>query len=126
MRKLITIFAVALLWTTTESCTKSEEHHPNLMFTWDGKPYSFETQAVSYESCGVRNILIEAMYGERYFRIHVIGDQPTFWTTYSGVSYTARPFLLTIHREDSILRASFSGGLVRDGFINAKIIYRDY
>jgi len=138
-----------LLFSSMVSCIKDKEQLPDhatkLIFTMDGKNYSFDElyEAKQYWACGLHQYETEAMTRDnQFFKInltavdnllrgdYISGEEPTnmvartctFWYSGSGTSYTAKHFVITVTSyKDGILNARFEGGLITSGNINGEV-----
>lgn len=126
------------------ACTK-QETTPSMTLRLDGKQYHIPAVTATGENnCGNRTYTISGYHHERFFKLEFtdkdyllpgtfrMGATPTtergtatFWTTEGGVSYTARPFTVTVLTYDRhLLTARFEGGRITNGFVHTKISER--
>lgn len=135
--------AIAMLFLSIVcGCTKMSADP--LMFKMNGRLYSFSAAETAFaeSDCQGRVYQITACYGDAHFKINwtaaekltpgvflmgesatnAIPGTATFWYTNQGSSYTARPFTLTVHSySNRHVKASFTGGVVTDGYLNILI-----
>lgn len=121
------------------SCSKPAA--PHLRFRINNALHHFNTvkRAFGERECMGRLYEIAAEHGDRFFKINLAaGDtlkpgtyfmdqQPviteagkaSFWYSSQGYSYTAKPFVITVHSyHNHRLVATFSGGAITEGSID--------